>query len=631
LRRLPHLVPAGAPPSQTALALAALGVVYGDIGTSPLYAIRECFHPASAHALALSTTNVLGVLSLVFWSLLVIVSIKYLSFIMRAENQGEGGILALLALLPKTGPSAGGKWIVLAVLFGAALLYGDGVITPAISVLSAIEGLEVATPALRPFVIPLTVAILSALFLVQSRGTARVGGLFGPVTLLWFVAIGALGVREIARTPFILTAIDPRYAVGFFAAAPAKAFAALGAVVLVVTGSEALYADMGHFGRAPIRNTWYGVVLPALLLNYFGQGAILLRDAAAAESPFYALVPRSLHYPMVALATAATIIASQALISGAFSLTQQAVQLGYLPRMQVVHTSSQTEGQIYIPFVNGALLVACLVCVLEFRSSSALAAAYGIAVTGTMAITSLAYYVVVTRAWGWSRARALPLLVLFVAFELSFFGANATKIAQGGWFPLALAAALFVVMTTWRRGRAILASAILDRQLPLESLLEDVGRSAPHRVKGTAVFLVTRLEGAPVSLLHHFKHNKTLHEAVVLLSVVTEHVPEVPRDRRLEVVRRAHGFTTVVARYGFMQRPHVPDVVEALAEYGIDVAPMRVTYFLGRDALVPTGSGKMAGWRKRLFAFVSRNARPATDYFGLPPDRVVEIGVQITF
>jgi KUP system potassium uptake protein len=620
-------------PSQQAqlpLLLGALGVVFGDIGTSPLYAIKECFSPESTHHVDATPANILGILSLVFWSLTLVVTVKYLTFILKADNQGAGGILALLALVPpRKGTAANAGPLVLLVLFGAALLYGDGVITPAISVLSAMEGLEVATVALRPVVVPLTVIVLLGLFLVQRRGTEGIGNVFGPVTLVWFLAIAALGLRWILIHPSVLAAVNPKYAYLFFAEHRMHGFLLLGAVVLCITGGEALYADMGHFGRGPIRKVWYVVVLPALLLNYFGQGACLLENPGAATNPFYALVPSWALYPTVAIATAATIVASQALISGAFSLTQQAVQLGYFPRVTIVHTSKDTEGQIYIPEINRALCVACIWLVLTFKTSGSLAAAYGIAVTGTMGITTIVYFVVVTQRWHWPLWKALPPVALFLGIDLAFFGANAAKFLHGGWFPIALGVVIYTMMTTWKTGRRLLGEAFKSNVLPLDTFLADVEQTKPHRVPGTAVFMASNPYGTPPVLLHHFKHNKVLHEQVVLLSVVNERVPDIPSAERVTVEALGHGFFRVQARYGFMQTPNVPSVLVACQQQGLAVELHDTSYYLGRETLLTTGNAPMMRWRKTLFSFISRNARPATTYFGLPPGRVVELGMQI--
>jgi len=613
--------------SRAALVLGAIGVVFGDIGTSPLYALKECFSPENPHHVAASHANVLGVLSLVFWSLTMVIVVKYTTFIMRADNEGAGGILALLALVPQKAGKAAPGFLLLVALFGTALLYGDGVITPAISVLSAIEGLEVATTAAKPAILPLTIAVLVGLFVVQKYGTGGIGKIFGPTTLLWFVVIATLGARQLVTNPAVLLAIDPRHAVQFFVENRTHGFLVLGSVFLVVTGGEALYADMGHFGRGPIRVGWYTVVFPALLLNYFGQGALLLRNPEAALNPFYGLVPSWALYPVVAIATAATVVASQALISGAFSLTQQAVQLGFFPRVTIVHTSKSEAGQIYIPEINTALLLACVGCVLLFKSSTALAAAYGIAVTGTMAITTLVYYVVVTRAWGWSPLKAGALAALFLTFDIAFFGANAAKFMHGGWFPVTVAAGIFTVMTTWKRGRRELADKFRAAMLPLDAFLEDLEATKPPRVRGTAVFMASSAQGTPPALLHHFKHNQVLHEQVVLLTVESAPVPEIPASGRAIAVDKGHGVVHVTLRYGFMESPDVPRALKACPNLTIDLP--RTSYYVGRETLLATGTGKMARWRKWLFAFISRNARPATAYFGLPPGRVVELGMQI--
>ncbi len=622
-----------APPRLAPLALGALGIVFGDIGTSPLYAVAECFSKASdgtvkPHSLAVTPDSVLGLLSLFFWSLMMVVTVKYLAFIMRANNRGEGGIFALLALVPRQTDFRFKGVVVLAALFGAALLYGDGIITPAISVLSAGEGLGVATHAMEDWVVPVTLVILAGLFLVQQRGTDRIGRAFGPVMLVWFLVIAALGLRELLEAPRVLQAINPLFAVRLFEADPARAFKVLGSVVLCITGGEALYADMGHFGIKPIRVGWYAVVLPALLLNYFGQGAYLLSHGWV-EKPFWAIVPAALLYPMVALATAATVIASQALISGAFSLTRQAVQLGYLPRVTIVHTSAANEGQIYIPEVNNALMVACLSLVLLFRESSALAGAYGVAVTGTMGITSVVYFVVVRRAWGWKRSRAVPLLLLFLAFDLPFFLANAIKFFDGGWFPVAVGLGMFALMTTWKRGREALASRFGQTLMPLSALLDDLRNTRPHRVRGTAVFMSGNPEGTPPVLLHHLKHNQVLHRQVVLLSILQENVPLVPKEEALSVVEEDQGFFRVVWRTGFMETPNVPKILVRAREQGLVCEPSTTSYFLGRETLITTGQSKLMTWRKVLFAFVSRNALSATSYFQIPPGRVVELGMQV--
>ena len=613
------------------LALGALGVVYGDIGTSPLYTIRECFHPV--HGIESNLTNTLGILSLVVWALILIVVVKYLSFVMRADNHGDGGILALLALVMPTGAAAAHRratGLIMLGLVGAALLWADGMITPAITVLGAVEGLEVATPVFKPFVVPISVAILVVLFLVQKRGTARIGAMFGPVMLLWFGAIGALGVPWIIRAPRILEAFNPLWGIRFMLAYQWRGFLILGAVVLCVTGTEALYADMGHFGRGPIRLAWYAVVFPALALNYLGQGALLLTNGPEADlNPFYLLAPPALVYPLVALATAAAIIASQALISGAFSLAQQAIQLGYLPRLRIVHTSEATRGQIYVPGVNAGLMVACCGLVLAFGKSTNLAAAYGIAVVGTMATTSVLLYAVARQRWGWGRAHAAIVTACFLAVDLAFLVGNGPKVRHGGWFPLIVGAAIFTVMTTWKRGRAELGAKLRAESLPIELFLADIGEQKPLRVPGTAVFMTSDPGVTPVVLLHHFKHNKVLHEKVLLFSARTASVPFVPASGGVEVHDLGQGFYQVVGHVGFMQTPNVPKLLRLAKGAGLDVDPGQASYFLGRETLLTTGPSRMPRWRKALFSFLSRNARSATAFFGIPPNRVLELGTQI--
>ena len=615
------------------LGLAALGVVYGDIGTSPLYAMRETFRPE--YGLAATPANVNGILSLIVWSLIVVVSIKYIVFIMRADNRGEGGILALLALLlQRTHRSKDSRvrgLLIMFGLFGAALLYGDGIITPAVSVLSAVEGLEIKAPGLARYVVRLTLMILFGLFLIQKLGTARVGTAFGPVMLLWFLTIGGLGLRELVNNPSVLTAFNPWHALHFFFEHDKVAFFVLGAVVLVVTGAEALYADMGHFGTRPIRLAWFAVALPCLLLNYFGQGALVLRSPAAKDNPFYLLAPSALLLPLVVLATLAAIIASQALISGAFSLTQQSVQLGYSPRVRIVHTSAREAGQIYIPEVNGALMVGCLLLVLYFQTSSAMAAAYGIAVTGTMVITTILFAVVARQRWGWSYLTVGLLTTLFMIVDLAFLAANVVKIRHGGWVPIVIAIFVFTLMSTWKRGRSLLGEKLSQGALPLNLFLEDVERRKPPRVPGTAVFMTSSAEGAPVVLLHHLKHNKVLHEQVVLMSVVAEEVPEVPADERVTLEPLGLGFWRVTAHYGFMESPDVGDILASAASAGLRARAQETSFYLGRERLIPTGRSGMMKWRKKIFALMSRNARSATEFFNIPPNRVVELGTQLEF
>ncbi|MCE9668854.1 potassium transporter Kup [Myxococcus stipitatus] len=613
------------------LALGALGIVYGDIGTSPLYALRECFN--GPHGIAPTPQNVLGVLSLIFWSLIIIVSVKYLIFVMRADNRGEGGILALMALVMQRqkGQQAHTPRPVLIVLgiFGAALLYGDGLITPAITVLSAVEGLSVATPVFEPYVVPITLVILFVLFLVQRHGTAGIGAVFGPLMCVWFFTLAVLGVKELVHNPAVLGALLPTHGVLLLVHSGWHGFLVLGGVFLVVTGCEALYADMGHFGWKPIRWAWFSTVLPGLMLNYLGQGALLLRDPTAARNPFFLLAPSWLLYPLVALAAVAGIIASQALISGAFSLTRQAMQLGYSPRMEVVHTSAEEMGQIYLPGINAALLVGVFALVLTFRSSSALAAAYGIAVSTTMVITSLMAYVVARERWAVSRWVAIPIAGVLFTVELSFFSANAMKLADGGWFPLLLAIIVFTLMTTWKRGRDILAGKLRAASIPLKELLGSFGDHPPVRVPGTAIFMTGNAEGTPPALLHNLKHNKVLHEQVVLLTILSEDVPHVPPTERVEVEPLEQGFVRVVARYGFMENPSIPDVLKRCREKGLQFQLMGTSFFLGRETLIPTKRPGMAVWREALFAWMSRNARSATAYFRIPPNRVVELGSQV--
>jgi KUP system potassium uptake protein len=576
---------------------------------------------------------VYGVLSLILWSLTLVVSIKYIVFILRADNRGEGGILALLALIlqywRRKSDDAVRRYIIMLGLIGAALLYGDGIITPAISVLGATEGLEVITPSLKILVVPISLAILVGLFLVQKKGTAKVGIIFGPIMALWFISIALLGIIEIANAPEILLAVNPIYGVRFFMAHGSGAFILLGAVVLAVTGGEALYADMGHFGRRPIRIAWFALVFPALLLNYFGQGALVLRHPEGALNPFFMLAPRVMLYPLLALATMAAIIASQALISGAFSLTHQAVQLGYSPRVNVIHTSGTEAGQIYIPEVNAALAVGCVLVVLGFRSVDALGAAYGIAVTGTMAITSMLYYVLARARWNWSIAKAGSLTAGLLIVDLAFFSSNVLKIAKGGWVPLVLALAIFTLMTTWYRGRRIVLKRLHRGSLPLPLLLEDVARKPPPRVPGTAVFMTSDPQGAPLVLLHHLKHNKMLHERVILLSIMFANVPEIPDTERIAVDLYPEGFSRVRARYGFMESANVPDLLQRASMEGVVAPPAMTTYYLGRERLLARGEAPLAMWRKKLFIFMSRNSRSATEFFNIPSNRVVELGAQI--
>ncbi|HVS00073.1 MAG TPA: potassium transporter Kup [Thermoanaerobaculia bacterium] len=611
------------------LALGALGVVYGDIGTSPLYALRECFHPK--HNIEPNHDNVLGILSLVFWALIVIISIKYMVFVTRADNRGEGGILALMSLIPpKLRDRRGGHWALVALgLFGAALLYGDGMIVPSISVLSAVEGLEVATPLFNRYVVPITIVILIVIFLSQRRGTGGLGKIFGPVMLVWFITLAALGLSWIVREPAVLAAVNPLYAARFFALNHVPGFLALGAVFLVVTGGESLYADMGHFGRRPIQLAWFTLVLPALMLNYFGQGALLLAEPEAASNPFYRLAPSWGLYPLVALSTVATVIASQAVISGAFSLTRQAVQLGYIPRMEILHTSEEEIGQIYVPTVNWALMFATITLVISFRSSSNLAAAYGVAVTATMVITTILAAVVARRVWGWSAAAVYPVAALFLLIDLSFFGANIIKVAEGGWLPLTVAIVVYTLLSTWKKGRSILAERLAQDALPFETFIQGVKPDMPPRVPGTAVFMSRDADATPTALLHNLKHNRVLHERVILLTVLTDEVPRVPREDKIQIEKLGKEFYRVRSFYGFLESPGVPELIELCRERGLDLKIMSTTFFLSRETLIASRKPGMAIWREKLFSFMTRNALRPTDFFRIPPNRVVELGMQV--
>jgi KUP system potassium uptake protein len=608
------------------LCLASLGIVYGDIGTSPLYAMRECFY--GQHAVAPTHANVLGVLSLILWSLLLIISVKYLILILRADNRGEGGILALATLVSDV--LRRGKFLFLLGLFGAALLYADGMITPAISVLGAVEGLHVATPLFDPYVLPIAVAILIGLFFFQSRGTTGVGTVFGPITMLWFVAISLLGFQQIIRAPEVLAAINPIHGFEFFMTNGLRGFVVLGAVFLVVTGGEALYADIGHFGTAPIRVTWFAVVLPALTLNYFGQGALLLVEPEAAVNPFYRMAPSWALYPMVVLATAAAVIASQAIISGAFSLTMQAIQLGYSPRLKVIYTSARIIGQIYVPVVNWGLMLACIALVLGFRTSSNLAAAYGVAITTTMLITTILFYVVARRRWRWPAAAALPIAAFFITIDLAFFGANMLKVAHGGWFPLLVSASILFLMLTWRKGRRILRDRLSDICIPLDTFLPDLKIQSIRRVPGTAVYMSGSRSGTPLALLHNLKHNKVLHEQVVLLTVRTEEVPYLANAKdRVAVENLDEGFWRAQVHFGFMEKPNVPAALDSLKQPGLRFDPMRTTYFIGRETILATRKLGLSSWRGSIFAWMTRNAGDVTSYFCLPPNGVVELGARV--
>ena len=610
------------------LALAALGIVYGDIGTSPLYALKEVF--AGVHPVPITVDNIIGILSLVFWSLVIVVSIKYVVFIMRADNRGEGGIMALMALaLRKIENRHGRVAVMLAGIAGAALFYGDGVITPAISVLSAVEGLEVAHPALKPFVIPLTITVLVALFAFQRKGTAGIGALFGPIMGLWFGTLAWLGMLNILHAPHVMQALNPIHGIAFILLHPWLGFLSLGGVVLVVTGTEALYADMGHFGRKPVQLAWFALVLPALVLNYFGQGALLLHNPAAVQNPFYLLAPSWALYPLIALSTAATVIASQAVISGAFSMTREAMQLGYSPRMEVQHTSEREIGQIYLPGINWALLIAVIALVLGFRSSAYLGAAYGIAVTGTMLITTLLAFIVVRRLWGWGWIKSGLLISVFLIIDIAFFAANAIKIEDGGWFPLVFGLGVFTLMSTWKRGRQLLRLRMEDQAIPLEPFIAGLASSTTPRVPGTAVFLSTAPHAVPHALLHNLKHNRVLHQRIAVVTVRVEGVPHIPEGERIEVEALPSSFYRIIVRFGFKDEPDLPKALAQCAPYGISFDVMETSFFLGRETLIPKIGSGMALWREKLFIAMFRNAGSMANFFNLPPNRVIELGTQV--
>jgi len=614
---------------QAALALAALGVVYGDIGTSPLYVMKEVF--AGNHPIPLTTDNILGILSLIVWSLIVVVSIKYVVFIMRADNRGEGGIMALISLAlseAKNSPKRQ-KMIMLAGLVGAGMFYGDGMVTPAISVLSALEGLDVATPAFRDYIIPLTLIILFALFFFQRRGTAQVGALFGPIMLLWFSTLALLGLTSLAAHPEVLKALSPVYALGFLIENRSVAIVAMGAVVLSVTGAEALYADMGHFGSRPIRQAWFGFVLPSLTLNYFGQGALLLANPEAVANPFYHLAPNWALYPLVALSTAATVIASQAVISGAFSVTRQAMQLGFVPRFDVKFTSEKEQGQVYLPGVNWGLFCAVVILVLGFKSTNNLAAAYGIAVTGDMVITSVLATVVAAKIWGWGWNRAMALFAGFLTVELTFLYANLLKIPDGGWFPLAAGSLVFLLMSTWKRGSQLLAQRLSGESINLETFIDALLVSMPVRVSGTSVFMTSNPDYVPNAMLHNLMHNKILHERVLVLSVKVFDVPYVPEIDRVVVRKLKADFYSVIVQYGFKDEPDIPLALTLCASQGLEFDTMETSFFLGRATLIPKMSSRMALWRERLYIMMYRNSGSATSFYKIPSNRVVELGTQV--
>jgi KUP system potassium uptake protein len=617
--------------TRAALTLAALGIVFGDIGTSPLYAVKETFSPE--HGMALTAANILGGLSTIFWSLMIVVSLKYVVLIMRADNRGEGGIMALIALASSAAKDSP-RWrlpLLLIGCFGASLFYGDAVLTPAISVLSAVEGLEVGTMAFKPYVVPIAVAVLLALFALQASGTAAIGRLFGPVTMLWFLAIGAAGLNGIAQQPQILQALNPVHALAFVTGHGMVSFVVLGAVVLAVTGAEALYADMGHFGKAPVRIAWFGLVAPALVLNYFGQGAHLIANPSAAQNPFYLLLPGWALYPMVALATAATVIASQAVISGAYSLTKQAVQLGFLPRMNIVQTSAQAYGQVYIPAINWLLCASVVAAVVGFGSSSRLAGAYGVAVTGTMMVDTLLTFFVIRLGWRYPLWLCISATGFFLVIDVAFFASTLTKIGDGGWFPLAIGAFVFVVMTTWRRGREVMFERLSESSVPLGPFLKSLFAEPPPRVPGTAIFLTATPEATPHALLHNLNHNKVLHERVVFLTVETHDVPWVPFEDRVSCDPLGNGCWQVRVRYGFMNRPDVVRALDLCGALGLEFDMMQTSFFLSRQQVIPSAGGpsSMAHWRERMFAAMARNAANVTDYFNIPTNRVIELGTRV--
>ncbi len=610
-----------------ALCFGVVGVVYGDIGTSPLYAFREAF---GQHGVEVGRENVLGVLSLIFWSLILVVSVKYATFILRADNKGEGGIMALMALAQRGVAGARTRWVLMVIgLFGAALFFGDGVITPAISVLSAVEGIEVVAPGLHAWVVPLTVLILLGIFAIQKHGSSRVGRLFAPVTLVWFLTLGALGVYGIVQEPQVVSALSPHHAIVFFHHNGKFALFAMGAVVLAITGAEAMYSDMGHFGRKPIRLVWFFLVLPCLMLNYLGQGALVLADPAKAANPFYLLVPDSLRIPMIVLATMATVVASQAVISGAFSMARQAVQLGYLPRMQILHTSKETVGQIYLPWINRILLVLTIAAVLGFRSSENLVAAYGLAVVGTMLMNTILVVVVARRIWRWNRASVLAVGVLFLGIDLVLLAAVADKIEYGGWFPLALGIGVFTVMATWRRGKELVMREMRRAGLALEPFISSIVMHPPVRVPGTAVFLTANREGVPHALLHNLKHNKVLHERNVILNVEMLDEPAADPGERIRVSPLAEGFYLVVVRYGFAEDPNLPKALAGVTQCGFPFDMMDTTFFLSRESIVATDRPGMMLWRDRLFTILARNAHSATAFFRIPGNRLIELGTQV--
>ncbi|CAN4272853.1 Kup K+ transporter [Methylophilaceae bacterium] len=614
----------------SALTLAALGVVFGDIGTSPLYTMKEVFS-VGMHPVPLNEVNMFGILSLIVWALIMVVSVKYVAFIMRADNRGEGGIMALLALASHNAAGDAKKQhtIMLLGILGACMFYADGMITPAISVLSAVEGLELAAPVLHPMILPITLLVLFILFWAQSKGTALVGAFFGPIMLLWFTVLGVLGIQGIMQNPSILQALNPIYAFNFFSVSPWIAFVALGAVVLAVTGAEALYADMGHFGPFPIRLAWFGFVLPALILNYFGQGALILQDPESVKNPFYLLAPGWMLYPLIVLATLAAVIASQAVITGAFSVSRQALQLGYLPRMHVEHTSESEEGQIYMPRVNWGLMLGVMALVLSFKSSGNLAAAYGIAVTGDMVITTLLAGIVFHHIWGWSKLRTGMLVALFLVVDVAFFSANVLKIPDGGWVPLVIGIFIFTLMLTWKTGRNMLYSMLKNEAMAIDPFIEAVGAHPPLRVSGTAIFMTPNLDGVPHAMLHNLKHNKVLHEKMVLLTVKFLDYPHTSNEERVTVEDLPNEFYRVTVRYGFKDEPDLPRDLVLCAEQGLVLDAMDTSFFVGKEILIASNASGMAFWRKKIFIGLFRSAETITNQFKLPPNRVVELGSQL--
>ena len=614
----------------SALTLAALGVVFGDIGTSPLYTMKEVFS-VGMHPVPLNEVNMFGILSLIVWALIMVVSVKYVAFIMRADNRGVGGIMALLALASHNAAGDAKKQhtIMLLGILGACMFYADGMITPAISVLSAVEGLELAAPVLHPMILPITLLVLFILFWAQSKGTALVGAFFGPIMLLWFTVLGVLGIQGIMQNPSILQALNPIYAFNFFSVSPWIAFVALGAVVLAVTGAEALYADMGHFGPFPIRLAWFGFVLPALILNYFGQGALILQDPESVKNPFYLLAPEWMLYPLIVLATLAAVIASQAVITGAFSVSRQALQLGYLPRMHVEHTSESEEGQIYMPRVNWGLMLGVMALVLSFKSSGNLAAAYGIAVTGDMVITTLLAGIVFHHIWGWSKLRTGMLVALFLVVDVAFFSANVLKIPDGGWVPLVIGIFIFTLMLTWKTGRNMLYSMLKNEAMAIDPFIEAVGAHPPLRVSGTAIFMTPNLDGVPHAMLHNLKHNKVLHEKMVLLTVKFLDYPHTSNEERVTVEDLPNEFYRVTVRYGFKDEPDLPRDLVLCAEQGLVLDAMDTSFFVGKEILIASNASGMAFWRKKIFIGLFRSAETITNQFKLPPNRVVELGSQL--